>query len=76
MRPNNHVRSYSELEPVRSELVIAGFRVLRVVGLAGGTYFGIPRQWLMRLAPRRIRPMVAIFCCEPDNAPAPDTATE
>jgi 2-polyprenyl-3-methyl-5-hydroxy-6-metoxy-1,4-benzoquinol methylase len=58
-----HVRSYSEYQPIRMELTRTGFDVQRMVGLAGGKYLGIPRQWLMRVFPGRVKPMVMIFKC-------------
>jgi len=58
-----HVRSYSELQPVRMELALAGFQVERTLGIAGGKYYGIPRQWLMPLFPSRVRPMVMVLSC-------------
>jgi 2-polyprenyl-3-methyl-5-hydroxy-6-metoxy-1,4-benzoquinol methylase len=61
---NGHVRSYSELQPIQMELAISGFRVDRTLGIAGGRYFGIRRQRLMPLFPKRIQPMVMIFRCQ------------
>lgn len=58
-----HVRSYSEFQPIQAELTRCGFEIERMQGLAGGKYVGIPRQWLMRLFPSRIKPMVMIFRC-------------
>ena len=58
-----HLRSYSDLQPIRMELARSGFDIERTQGLAGGKYFGISRQWLMPLFPNRIRPMVMIFRC-------------
>lgn len=60
-----HVRSYSDLQPIQMELARSGFEIESMKGLAGGKYFGIPRQWLMPLFPDRIRPMVMIFRCSP-----------
>ncbi len=58
-----HVRSYSDLQPIRGELSRSGFEIEHVEKLAGGRYFGIRRQWLMRLFPGRIRPMVMVLRC-------------
>ena len=58
-----HLRSYSDLQPIQMELALSGFKVERTQGLAGGRYFGIPRQWLMPLFPDRVRPMVMVFQC-------------
>jgi SAM-dependent methyltransferase len=58
-----HLRSYSELEPIRMELALSGFRLDRAQGIAGGKYFGIPRQRLMPFFPNRIKPMVMVFRC-------------
>jgi len=58
-----HVRSYSELQPIQMELIRSGFKIEEMKGLAGGRYFGIRRQRLMPLFPRRISPMVMIFRC-------------
>jgi 2-polyprenyl-3-methyl-5-hydroxy-6-metoxy-1,4-benzoquinol methylase len=60
---NGHVRSYSELQPIQTELLLSGFRVERTLGLAGGRYLGIRRQRLMTLFPNRIRPMVMVLRC-------------
>lgn len=58
-----HVRSYSELQPVQVELEHSGFEIEQKQGVAGGKYFGVPRQWLMPLFPTRVKPMVMIFRC-------------
>jgi cyclopropane fatty-acyl-phospholipid synthase-like methyltransferase len=63
VHPIGHVRSYSELEPIRTELNLSGLEIESMLGLAGGTYFGIPRQWLMHFFPARVKPMVMIFRC-------------
>lgn len=63
VQQNGHVRSYSELQPIQLELARAGFTIERKKGLAGGSYFGVRRQWLMSLFPNRISPMVMIFRC-------------
>jgi 2-polyprenyl-3-methyl-5-hydroxy-6-metoxy-1,4-benzoquinol methylase len=63
VHPIGHVRSYSDLEPIRFELEQSGFLIERIQWLAGGKYFGIPRQWLRPLFPKRITPMVAILRC-------------
>jgi ubiquinone/menaquinone biosynthesis C-methylase UbiE len=63
VNPNGHLRSYSELQPIRRELALSGFRVERTQGIAGGRYFGIPRQHLMALFPKHIQPMVMVFRC-------------
>lgn len=61
---NGHVRSYGDLQPIQVELAVSGFQVERAKGIAGGKYFGVPRQWLMPLFPSRIKPMVVIFRCK------------
>jgi 2-polyprenyl-3-methyl-5-hydroxy-6-metoxy-1,4-benzoquinol methylase len=63
VHPIGHVRSYSELQPIKMELELSGLRIERAQGIAGGKYFGIPRQQLMPFFPSRIKPMVMIFRC-------------
>jgi len=58
-----HLRSYSELQPIRMELALSGFKLDRAQGVAGGTYLGVSRQRLMPLFPSRVKPMVMIFRC-------------
>jgi 2-polyprenyl-3-methyl-5-hydroxy-6-metoxy-1,4-benzoquinol methylase len=67
VHPIGHVRSYSEMQPLLAELAMTGFSVERRQGLAPGRYRGIPRQWLMRLLPRRVHPMVMIVRCRKDR---------
>lgn len=61
--PNGHIRSYIDLQPISAELALAGFEIELEQGLAGGKYYGLPRQWLKKFFPKRIKPMVMIFRC-------------
>lgn len=54
-----HLRSYTPAL-LRAELALAGYAVDAERPLAGGTYFGIRRQYLMPFFPRKIQPMVLI----------------
>lgn len=59
-----HLRSYSP-ELLRAELAVAGLVVEQELPLAGGRYYGIRRQHLMRFFPRKIQPMVMVVRCRP-----------
>lgn len=57
-----HLRSYSS-ELLELELQSSGYVIEKRLPLAGGTYFGIRRQYLMPFFPKRIQPMVLVVQC-------------
>lgn len=58
-----HLRSYTP-ELLRAELALAGYGIDEELPLAGGTYFGIRRQYLMPFFPKKVQPMNLVVRCQ------------